>query len=181
MSHNNKKRMKRCRRVQSDLGYHSTRTAADKCRDRLELSPGKPGKTGKTVAARRPKSSQYSKQLTMKQLIRYYYNVREKKFRKYYGFAASRTGSTGFNLLSILESRLDNVVYRMGFAATRAEARQLVSHGAIEVNGFYLNIPSYLVNVGDSISVREKSQKQSRIVYAFTEVRKARNDKSTST
>ena len=95
------------------------------------------------------------------------YGLQEKQFRRYYGQAASRKGSTGEVLLQLLESRLDNVVYRMGFAVTRAEARQLVSHNAIEVNGAKVNIPSYQVTPGDAIEVRQKSKDQLRIKSAL--------------
>jgi small subunit ribosomal protein S4 len=103
----------------------------------------------------------------MKQRIKRYYGVLEKQFRKYYKEADRRKGSTGDNLLQLLETRLDNVVYRMGFASTRAEARQLVNHKAILVNDNSVNIPSYEVNVDDVIAVREKSKKQERIINAL--------------
>jgi small subunit ribosomal protein S4 len=95
------------------------------------------------------------------------YGVLEKQFRKYFAEAERRRGNTGANLLTLLESRLDNVVYRMGFGSTRAEARQMVSHKSITVNGQSVNIPSYLVKVGDVIAVREKSKKQLRIIDAL--------------
>jgi small subunit ribosomal protein S4 len=95
------------------------------------------------------------------------YGILEKQFRRYFEEADRRKGNTGANLLFLLESRLDNVVYRMGFGSTRAEARQLVSHKAITVNGKPVNIPSYLVKTGDVISVREKSKKQNRVVEAL--------------
>ena len=95
------------------------------------------------------------------------YGVLEKQFRRYFEAADRRKGNTGANLMSLLECRLDNVVYRMGFASTRAEARQIVSHKAIVVNGVSVNIPSYLVKVGDVVAVREKSKKQNRIVEAL--------------
>jgi small subunit ribosomal protein S4 len=95
------------------------------------------------------------------------YGVLEKQFRKYFAEAERRRGNTGANLLTLLESRLDNVVYRMGFGSTRAEARQMVSHKSITVNGASVNIPSYLVKAGDVIAVREKSKKQLRIIDAL--------------
>src|SRR5260370_985952 len=95
------------------------------------------------------------------------YGVLEKQFRRYFEAADKKKGNTGANLLSLLESRLDNVVYRMGFGSTRSEARQLVSHKAITVNGQSVNIPSYMVKVGDVVAVREKSKKQARIVEAL--------------
>src|SRR3989338_1394581 len=116
---------------------------------------------------RRGRSTDYATQLRMKKLIRRYYGVLEKKFRLYYKEAERIKGSTGENLLRLLESRLDNVVYRMGFGVTRAEARQLVSHKSILVNGHVLNIASYSVKPGDVVSVRDKSKKQLRITAAI--------------
>lgn len=109
----------------------------------------------------------YGAQLRMKQMIRRYYGVLEKQFRGYYEKADRIKGSTGENLLKLLESRLDNIVYRIGLASTRAEARQLVSHKAILVNGVVVNIPSYSVKPGDEVTVREKSKKQLRILAAM--------------
>jgi len=103
----------------------------------------------------------------MKQTIRRYYEVLEKQFRRYYEMADAKKGSTGDNLLQILESRLDNVVYRMGFASTRSEARQLVSHKAILINGEIVNIASYIVKPGDVISIRSKARGQLRIKSAL--------------
>jgi small subunit ribosomal protein S4 len=109
----------------------------------------------------------YSAQLREKQKLRRMYGVLEKQFRGYYAQASQRKGNTGENLLRILESRLDNVVYRMGFAATRAEARQIVTHRAIAVNGKPVNVPSYLVSAGDTVEVRERARKQLRIQNAL--------------
>lgn len=117
---------------------------------------------GQTVERRR-RLSDYGLQLREKQKVRRLYGVMERQFRNYYKKAALLKGSTGENLLRLLESRLDNVVYRMGFGSTRAEARQLVSHKAILINGKCVNIPSYQVSSEDEISVREKSKKQERI------------------
>jgi small subunit ribosomal protein S4 len=111
--------------------------------------------------------SDYAVQLREKQKLRRMYGILERQFRNYYKAAAQRKGSTGHNLLSLLESRLDNVVYRMGFAATRAEARQLVGHKSILVNGAVLNIPSYQVREGDVIAVRDRSKTQLRIKDAL--------------
>jgi small subunit ribosomal protein S4 len=116
---------------------------------------------------RRPRLSDYGLQLREKQKLRRMYGILERQFRGYYKRAAQLKGSTGENLLRLLESRLDNVVYRMGFAATRAEARQLVSHKSIEVNGKVVNIPSAQVRAGDSIGIREKARKQLRIQNAM--------------
>jgi small subunit ribosomal protein S4 len=116
---------------------------------------------------RRTRLSDYGLQLREKQKLRRMYGVLEKQFALYYVEAARRPGATGENLLKLLECRLDNVVYRMGFAATRAEARQLVSHKGIEVNGEIVTIPSYQVKAGDVVQVREKSRKQLRIASAM--------------
>ena len=124
----------------------------------------KPGQHGRTSGQR---TSDYGLQLREKQKVKRMYGVLEKQFRRYFEEADRRRGNTGANLLGLLESRLDNVVYRMGFGSTRAEARQLVSHKAITVNGQSVNIPSYMVKVGDVIAVREKSKKQARIVEAL--------------
>lgn len=116
---------------------------------------------------KRPRLTDYGSQLRMKQLIRRYYGVLEKQFRRCYVKADRMKGSTGDNLLKILESRLDNVVYRIGFASTRAEARQLVNHKAIVVNGQVVNIPSFSVKPGDLVEVREKAKQQLRILAAI--------------
>ncbi len=124
----------------------------------------KPGQHGRTSGSR---TSDFGQQLREKQKVKRMYGVLERQFRRYFAEAERRKGNTGSNLLAILESRLDNVVYRMGFASTRAEARQLVSHKAITVNGEVVNIPSYLVKSGDVIAVRDKAKKQLRIQEAF--------------
>ena len=116
--------------------------------------------------ARRGRLSDYGVQLREKQKVRRIYGILEKQFRGYYKEAARRKGATGENLLQLLESRLDNVVYRMGFACTRAEARQLVAHKGIVVNGAVVNVPSYQVQAGDAVAVREKAKKQLRIQSA---------------
>ena len=123
----------------------------------------KPGQHG----VRRDRESEYATQLRAKQRIRRIYGVLEKQFRNYYKLADKKRGATGSNLLYLLERRLDNVVYRMGYASTRAEARQLVSHKSIFVNSYIVNIASYLVKSGDIIEVREKAKKQDRIINAM--------------
>ena len=149
------------RREGVDLGLKSpARGAESKCK--LGQPPGQHG------AARRQKQSDYAIQLREKQKVRRTYGVLERQFRNYYQEAARRRGATGSNLLQLLESRLDNIVYRMGFAVTRAQARQLVGHKAIEVNGKTVNIPSYQVKASDVVSVREKARKQLRIQEAIT-------------
>ena len=143
------------RREGTDLGLKSRVRALDsKCN--MEKVPGQQGE-------RRRRQSDYGLQLREKQKVRRIYGVLEKQFRNYYKKAAQKKGATGDNLLKLLEGRLDNVVYRMGFGSTRAEARQLVSHKAILVNGQTVNIPSYQVSPEDVVSVREKSRNQMRI------------------
>ena len=143
------------------------RTYDSKCKS--ETVPGQHGRT------RRPRISDYGVQLREKQKVRRIYGVMEKQFKTYYKHAARMKGVTGDNLLQILESRLDNVVYRMGFASTRSEARQLVSHKAILVNDKKVNIPSFKINPGDIISIAEKAQKQSRVQQAI-EISKNREE-----
>ena len=121
---------------------------------------------GSRVGSRRERLSDYGIQLREKQKLRRMYGVLEKQFRNYYKKASKAKGSTGENLLKLLETRLDNMVYRMGFAVTRAEARQLVSHKAIIVNGSIINIPSYEISASDEISVTEKAQQQLRVKNA---------------
>jgi len=146
------------RREGTDLFLKSGAKALDsKCN--LETAPGQHG-------ARRGRLSEYGTQLREKQKVRRLYGVLEKQFRGYYKEAARRKGATGENLLQILEQRLDNVVYRMGFGSTRAEARQLVSHKAILVNDKIVNIASYQVSAGDTVAVKEKSKNQLRIKNA---------------
>ena len=122
---------------------------------------------GTTASSRRSRISDYGLQLREKQKLRRMYGVLERQFRNYYKKAARQRGSTGENLLRLLEGRLDNTVYRMGFASTRAEARQLVSHKAIQVNAIVVNIPSYQCSAGDAIEIREKSKSQDRIKAAL--------------
>ncbi|HHJ40023.1 MAG: 30S ribosomal protein S4 [Methylothermaceae bacteria B42] len=154
-------RCKLARREGTDLFLKSRgKSLEGKCK--LDQPPGQHGQR------RRARLSNYALQLREKQKIRRIYGVLEKQFRNYYKKAARQKGSTGENLLFLLESRLDNVVYRMGFASTRIEARQLVGHKAIEVNGKVVNIPSYQVTPGDEVAVREKAKKQQRIQDALT-------------
>jgi small subunit ribosomal protein S4 len=143
------------RREGTDLFLKSgVRSLDSKCT--AETLPGVQG-------ARRGRLSDYGVQLREKQKVRRLYGVLEKQFRGYYKEAARRKGATGENLLQLLEGRLDNVVYRMGFGSTRAESRQLVAHSSILVNGTRVNIPSYQVQAGDVVSIREKAKKQLRI------------------
>ncbi|NIB44477.1 30S ribosomal protein S4 [Pseudomaricurvus alkylphenolicus] len=148
------------RREGTDLFLKSgARPLESKCK--AENAPGMHG-------IRRGRLSDYGVQLREKQKVRRTYGVLEKQFRGYYKEAARRKGATGENLLQLLECRLDNVVYRMGFGATRAESRQLVSHKSITVNGTTVNIASYQVKAGDVVAVREKAKNQLRIAQALT-------------
>jgi small subunit ribosomal protein S4 len=147
------------RREGTDLFLKSgVRALESKCK--VETIPGQHG-------ARRGRLSDYGVQLREKQKLRRIYGILEKQFRNYYKEAARLTGATGENLLQLLEGRLDNVVYRIGFGSTRAESRQLVSHRAVMVNGSVVNIPSYQVKAGDVISLRDKAKKQLRVQSAL--------------
>jgi len=152
-------KLKLSRREGTDLFLKSGVRAVDtKCK--IDNAPGQHG-------ARRGRLSDYGVQLREKQKVRRMYGVLEKQFRNYYKEAARLKGNTGENLLQLLEGRLDNVVYRIGFGATRAESRQLVSHKAILVNGKVVNVPSFQVTADDVISIREKAKKQARIKSAL--------------
>ncbi len=150
---------KLARREGTDLFLKSgVRPIDSKCK--IETAPGQHG-------IRRGRLSDYGVQLREKQKVKRLYGVLEKQFRNYYKVAARKKGATGENLLQLLESRLDNVVYRLGFGSTRSEARQLIAHKGILVNGQVVNIPSYSVDTGDSVAVREKAQKQLRVQAAM--------------
>src|SRR5689334_7586390 len=147
------------RREGTDLYLKSgARPIESKCN--MERQPGQ-------VVAKRGRLSDYGVQLREKQKLRRIYGILERQFRNYYAKASRRKGSTGETLLQLLECRLDNVVYRMGFGSTRSEARQLVSHKSISVNGQTVNVPSYQVRAGDVVAVREKAKNQLRIVQAL--------------
>ena len=148
------------RREGTDLFLKSARRSIG---DKAKFE-SKPGQHGRTSGAR---TSDFGLQLREKQKVKRMYGVLERQFRRYFAEADRRKGNTGANLLFLLESRLDNVVYRMGFGSTRAEARQLVSHKALTVNGQSVNIPSYMVKTGDVISIRDKSKKQNRVAEAL--------------
>jgi small subunit ribosomal protein S4 len=153
---------KLARREGADLSLKSPARALDsKCK--LEQKPGQHGSCGKKA-----RLSYYAVQLREKQKVKRIYGLLERQFSNYYTKASQLKGNTGENLLRMLESRLDNIVYRMGFAVTRAQARQLVAHKTIEVNGKKVNLPSYAVKPGDQISVVEKSRNQLRIQEALT-------------
>ena len=143
---------RRCRREGQKLFLKGERCYSDKCSiSRRNYAPGQHGQ-------KRAKLSEYGTQLREKQKKKAYYGVGEKQFRKYFEMATKRKGVPGENLLQILESRLDNVVYRLGFGTSRAQARQFVTHAQFEVNGKKVNIPSYLVKAGDVITVRENKK-----------------------
>ena len=149
------------RREGADLSLKSPARAIDsKCK--LEQKPGQHG------AARKGKMSDYAVQLREKQKVKRIYGLLERQFRSYYSKASRKKGNTGESLLQMLESRLDNVVYRMGFAVTRAQARQLVAHKAVEVNGKKVNLASYQVKAGDQVAIGEKARAQLRIGEALT-------------
>ena len=155
---------KLARREGTDLGLKSPARALDsKCK--LEQ---KPGQHGAGTGARRSKLSDYATQLREKQKVKRIYGLLERQFRNYYKKASTKKGNTGENLLQMLETRLDNVVYRMGFAVTRPAARQLVSHRGVTVNGKPVNLPSYQVKAGDAIALAEKAQKQLRVQESLT-------------
>ncbi len=154
-------KLKLSRREGTDLFLKSSRRALDtKCK-----ADSKPGQHGRISGAR---TSDYGVQLREKQKVKRMYGVLERQFRRYFSEASRRKGNTGARLIELLESRLDNVVYRMGFGSTRAEARQLVSHCSILLNGQTANIASMLVKPGDVITVKEKAKKQARIAEALS-------------
>jgi small subunit ribosomal protein S4 len=153
---------KLARREGADLSLKSPARALDsKCK--LEQKPGQHG-----AAARKGKLSDYATQLREKQKVKRIYGLLERQFRNYYKKASTKKGNTGDNLLQLLETRLDNVIYRMGFAVTRPSARQLVSHRGVLVNGKPVNLPSYQVKAGDAIALSEKAQKQLRVQESLT-------------
>jgi len=149
------------RREGTDLFLKSARRSLDsKCK--LDVKPGQHGmKSG-------ARTSDFGNQLREKQKVKRMYGVLERQFRRYFAEAERRKGNTGDNLMQLLESRLDNVAYRMGFGSTRSEARQIVGHKALTVNGEVVNIPSYMVKANDVIAVREKSKKQTRIIESLS-------------
>ena len=152
-----------CRREGQKLFLKGERCYSDKCSiSRRNYAPGQNGQ-------KKSKISEYGTQLREKQKTKAFYGVGEKQFRRYFDMASNSKGKTGEVLLQILESRLDNVVYRLGFASSRAQARMLVTHGAFEVNGHKVDIPSYLVKVGDVIAVREIRKDNGAIKIAVEE------------
>ena len=167
MSRYKDKQCRICRREGQKLFLKGSRCYSDKCSiSRRNYAPGQHGQ-------KRAKLSEYGTQLREKQKTKSYYGVGEKQFRGYFEMASNKKGITGDNLLQILESRLDNVVYRLGFGASRAQARQLVNHGQFAVNGQRVDIPSYLVKAGDVITVRE-NKKENGAIKANIEANSAR-------
>jgi small subunit ribosomal protein S4 len=152
---------RQCRREGLKLFLKGERCYTDKCAiERRNYPPGEHGQA-------RPKFSEYSIQLREKQKLKRMYGVLENQFRRYFQMADRTRGVTGETLLQLLERRLDNIVYRLGFSTSRAEARQLVRHGHFRVNGAKVDIPSYLVKPGDTITVRDRSRQVARIVEAL--------------
>ncbi len=153
---------KLARREGADLSLKSPARALDsKCK--LEQKPGQHG-----AVAKKGRLSDYAVQLREKQKVKRIYGLLERQFRNYYKKASSKKGNTGESLLQLLESRLDNVIYRMGFAVTRPSARQLVSHRGVSVNGKVVNLPSYQVRAGDAIALTERAQRQLRVAESLT-------------
>jgi small subunit ribosomal protein S4 len=155
---------RQCRREGTKLFLKGTKCFTEKCP--VERRPYAPGQHGQNTARRR-KSSEYSKQLREKQKIKRIYGVSERQFRNTFERVATLPGNTGHNLLAALESRLDNVVYRMGFAASRKAARQLIRHRHVEINQKTVDVPSYLVDPGEEVRVRMKSREMTAIMAAM--------------
>ncbi|HEX5075943.1 MAG TPA: 30S ribosomal protein S4 [Gemmatimonadaceae bacterium] len=155
---------RQCRREGTKLFLKGTKCFTEKCP--VERRPYAPGQHGQNTARRR-KSSEYSKQLREKQKIKRIYGVSERQFRNTFERVATLPGITGHNLLAALESRLDNVVYRMGFAASRKAARQLIRHRHVEINQKTVDVPSYLVDPGEEVRVRMKSREMASIMAAM--------------
>jgi small subunit ribosomal protein S4 len=147
-----------CRREGEKLFLKGERCYTQKCA--IERRNYPPGQHGKSAQYRRSRESDYARQLRAKQKARRVYDISERQFRRYYETALNRRGLTGLNLLQIVESRLDNVIYRLGYAASRAQARMLVTHGHFNVNGRRTDVPSMIVSPDDAISVREGSRKR---------------------
>ena len=152
---------KLARREGTDLFLKSPARPLDK-KCKLEQKPGQHG------AAKKAKNSDYSVQLREKQKVKRIYGVLERQFRRYYAEASRRRGATGENLLQLLDCRLDNIVYRLGFAVTRAQARQMVAHRGVKVNGKFVDVPSYQVQVGDVVSLADRAKEQLRVKEALT-------------
>ncbi len=152
---------KLARREGTDLFLKSPARPLDK-KCKLEQKPGQHG------AAKKAKNSDYSVQLREKQKVKRIYGVLERQFRRYYAEASRRRGATGENLLQLLECRLDNIVYRLGFAVTRAQARQMVAHRSVKVNGKFVDVPSYQVKIGDVVSLADRAKEQLRVKEALT-------------
>ena len=156
---------RQCRREGTKLFLKGTKCFTEKCP--VERRPYAPGQHGQSGGGRRKKASEYAHQLREKQKVKRIYGVAERPFRNLFEKAAHQPGITGENLLVALESRLDNIVYRMGFAASRKAARQIIRHRHIEINGRSVDIPSYLVQPGEEVRVRMKSREQASIMAAM--------------
>ena len=152
---------KLARREGTDLFLKSPARPLDK-KCKLEQKPGQHG------AAKKAKNSDYSVQLREKQKVKRIYGVLERQFRRYYAEASRRRGATGENLLQLLECRLDNIVYRLGFAVTRAQARQMVAHRGVKVNGKFVDVPSFQVKIGDVVALADRAKEQLRVKEALT-------------
>ena len=163
---------KQCRREGTKLFLKGTKCFTEKCP--VERRPYAPGQHGQNTARRR-KSSEYSKQLREKQKIKRIYGISEQQFRNTFEKVASMPGITGHNLLAALESRLDNMIYRMGFAASRKAARQLIRHRHVEVNGKSVDIPSYVVAPGEEVRVRQKSREIQPVLAAMDQASRGAN------
>src|SRR5215218_9124779 len=155
---------RQCRREGTKLFLKGTKCFTEKCP--VERRPFPPGQHGQN-AARRRKASEYAKQLREKQKVKRIYGVSEKQFRNTFERVTTQPGVTGHNLLAALESRLDNIIYRMGFAPSRAAARQLIRHRHVEVNGKSVDVPSFVVKPGEEVRVRPKSREQASILVAM--------------
>jgi small subunit ribosomal protein S4 len=164
---------KLCRREGEKLFLKGTRCFTPKCAFERRGYP--PGQHGRSAQFRRRRESDYARQLRAKQKARRVYGVMERQFRRYYDVALKRRGLTGLNLLQILETRLDNVIYRLGYAVSRAQARLLVTHGHFDVNGRRTDVPSMLLSPGDEVVVREGSSKRTY----FKELRDLAEDRTT--
>ncbi|HSJ63560.1 MAG TPA: 30S ribosomal protein S4 [Gemmatimonadaceae bacterium] len=160
---------RQCRREGTKLFLKGTKCFTEKCP--VERRPYAPGQHGQATARRR-KASEYAKQLREKQKVKRIYGISERQFRNTFERVTTLPGVTGHNLLAALESRLDNIVYRMGFAASRKAARQLIRHRHVEVNGRTVDIPSYLVTPGEEVRIRQKSREQVSILAAMDQAQR---------
>ena len=164
MARNTEAVCRKCRREGAKLFLKGTRCDTDKCAFQRRATP--PGMHG----AKRGKLTDYGVHLREKQKVKNYYGVLEKQFRKYFGMAERQKGNTGKNLMTLLERRLDNIVFRLGFGASRSQARQWVTHGHVQVNGHRVDIPSYLVRTGDVVTVRNRTTSVKAVKNVLDEI-----------